>query len=183
MVAYLLYEGLNNMKTAKRSQPGSGKVIRCRVGPRPKDDDSYFEQMTKVIFRSGLNWDVIENKWGNFHKAFAGFSVATVARFNESDVDRLLEDRGIVRNRRKVRATIENAQVFLSIRKEHGSFARYLREIRRDGEAALCRAITERFSFLGGSTVVFFLRTVGEEMPETIRQWEAETDESRRKRA
>ncbi|MBI1820603.1 MAG: DNA-3-methyladenine glycosylase I [Nitrospirae bacterium] len=144
----------------------------CHLGARPVNDDGYFEQMTKVIFRSGLNWDVIEKKWPDFQKAFGEFSVEKVAQFNESDLDRLMKNQGIVRNYRKVSATLENARELLVIRREHGSFVKYLKETSRDGEEALCRELTKRFSFLGGSTVVFFLRAVGEEMPETIRKRE-----------
>jgi DNA-3-methyladenine glycosylase I len=128
--------------------------------------------MTKVIFRSGLNWEVIEKKWPDFRRAFANFSIRKVARFDEPDIDRLMKDPGIVRNYRKILATLENAKEFLNIRKDHGSFANYLKAMSRDGEEALCRALSKRFSFLGGSTVVFFLRAIGEEMPETLRRWE-----------
>lgn len=151
----------------------SGPVL-CQVGTRPKDDDVYFEQMIKVIFRSGLNWTMIENKWPNFQKAFARFSIHKVARFNEPEIDRLMKDKGIVRNYRKVIAAVKNAGEFAAIQKEHGSFKNYLQTISQGGENALCKTLSKRFSFLGGSTAVFFLRCVGEEMPETIRQWTKE---------
>lgn len=150
------------------------KMIYCQVGKRPKNDDGYFEQTAKVVFRSGLNWHVIEKKWPGFQKAFADFSIQKVAQFDEPDIDRLVKDEGIVRNYRKVVATIENAREFLNIKKEHGSFGEYLKEISRDGEEALCKTLSKRFSFLGGSTSMFFLRTVGEEMPETVRMWSEE---------
>ena len=144
----------------------------CQVGRKPKNDNGYFEAMTKVVFRSGLSWTMIENKWPNFQKAFGEFAIAKVARFGELDVDRLMKDAGIVRNYRKIMATIDNARELLAVQQQYGSIRAYLGEAGRDGEDALCKALGRRFSFLGGSTAVFFLRCVGEEMPETIRRWE-----------
>ena len=154
------------MKAQVREDPTS-----CRVGSRPGSDQGHFEQMSKVIFRSGLRWDLIEKKWPAFREAFAGFSITEVAGFGEDDIDRLLRNEGIVRNERKLKATVQNAREFLAVRNEHGSFAKYLAELGRGGEEAMCKALTKRFSFLGGSTVLFFLRAVGEEMPQTVERW------------
>ncbi len=153
------------MKPAQRDQ--------CQVGVRPRNDKVFFEAMSKVVFRSGMKWEVIEKKWPDFQKAFTRFLVKKIAQLDEADIDRLLKDSRIVRNYRKILATVQNAQSFLDIQKTHGSFAKYLQEISQDGEAALCKTLSKRFSFMGGSTTLFFLRAVGEEMPETTRQWEA----------
>ena len=67
--------------------------------------------MTLEAFQSGLSWLIILRKRENFRRAFAGFDVETIARFTDRDVDRLLEDAGIVRNRAKIEATIANARV------------------------------------------------------------------------
>ena len=147
---------------------------KCVIGKKPKNDNAYFEQMSKAVFRSGFNWDVIEKKWPDFRKAFKSFSIEKVVQFDERDIDRLMKDSGIVRNYRKVIATYENARVFLDIRKSHGSFRQYLKSITVDGEETLCRTLIKRFSFMGGATTLFFLRAVGEEMPQTTRLWEAQ---------
>ncbi|MBI5197628.1 MAG: DNA-3-methyladenine glycosylase I [Nitrospirae bacterium] len=128
--------------------------------------------MSKVIFRSGLNWKMIENKWPHFRKAFEKFSIRKVARFDETDIDRLMQEDGIVRNYRKIAATVDNARTMSAIQREYGSFANWLDETRKGGEDALCRALGKQFSFMGESTAFFFLRCVGEEMPETVRRWE-----------
>ena len=162
------------MKKAQKSKrPATGplEMDRCRIGVRPKNDSGYFEQMTKVVFRSGMKWEVIENKWPGFQKAFSGFSPTEVAQYDIPEIDRLMQDATVIRNHRKLTATIKNAQEFLAIRKEHGSFKKYLKQSGQDGETALCRTLSKRFSFLGGSTTLFFLRGVGEEMPETVRKW------------
>lgn len=156
-------------RTSRTSVRG-GLAAQCQLGPRPRDDGGYFEHMTKVIFRVGLNRVVVEKKWPGFRKAFEGFAIEKVAAFDGADILRLMRDDGIVRNERKVTATIENARTFMTIRAEHGSFARYLRELTREGEEGMCKALSKRFSFLGGSSALFFLRSVGEEMPETMRR-------------
>lgn len=74
-------------------------------------DDQMFERMSLEGFQSGLSWLVILRKRPAFRKAFAGFSIAKVARFGDKDVERLLADAGIVRNRSKIEATIANAAV------------------------------------------------------------------------
>ena len=56
----------------------------------PKNDDEYFERLTKTVFTAGLNWTVVEKKWPDFHKAFADFSIPKVAKFNEKNVKTLM---------------------------------------------------------------------------------------------
>src|SRR5437870_7587609 len=92
----------------------------------PKNDDEYFERMTRSLFTAGLNWKVIENKWPNFQKAFSGFSISKVARFSDKDVKKLMTDTGIVRNEKKIQATVHNAGEFLKLEKDFGSFQKYL---------------------------------------------------------
>jgi DNA-3-methyladenine glycosylase I len=144
------------------------------VGTKPADDDGYFEEMTKAIFRSGFNGKVIESKWDGFRKAFADFSVRKVARFGERDLDRLLKDKAIVRNYRKIEAAMNNAREIVALQGEHESFEKYLRSVSREGEEKLCKAISSRFSHLGTWTSLFFLRSVGLEMPEMTEKWERE---------
>jgi DNA-3-methyladenine glycosylase I len=76
-------------------------------------DDALFERLSLEAFQSGLSWLVILRKRPAFRAAFAGFDIATVARFDGADIDRLLADAGIVRNRAKIEATIANARATL----------------------------------------------------------------------
>ncbi len=145
--------------------------IHCQVGKEPKDDREYFEQMTKAVFRSGFSWQVIESKWPGFQKAFAHFSIVDVADFDEPDIDRLLQDKGIVRNNRKIRATINNAREILMILNEYDSFHKYLDEVSQEGEEKLCKTLSKRFAHLGQTTSMFFLRAVGLEMSQMISEW------------
>lgn len=132
---------------------------------RPADDNGYFEELTKAVFRAGFSWRVIHDKWPAFRAAFDGFDIEAVASYGEPDIDRLLSDSGIVRNGRKIEATIRNAGTMHAIISEHGSFFAYLRSLdqlkypqRRD---TLCR----RFSNVGPTTAFVFLYCVEEEVP------------------
>ena len=90
------------------------------------DDRKLFEFLVLEGLQAGLSWNTILRKRENFRKAFHGFDANKVARYGEKDIARLLADPGIVRNRLKVRAAVENARRFLEVRKEFGSFDRYI---------------------------------------------------------
>ncbi len=126
----------------------------------PKDDAEYFERMSRALFTAGLNWSMIEKKWPNFEKAFAGFSPAKVASLSEAKVRALMKDTGIVRNERKIRATIHNAGQFMRLEKEFGAFRKYLDSFGKD-EERLQEDLQEKFKHLGASTSRMFLWLVG----------------------
>ncbi len=90
------------------------------------DDQLLFEFLTLEAFQAGLSWYLILSKRENFRKAFASFDYEEVAKFNEKDFDRLVSDTGIVRNRLKINAAIDNAQKLIDIREEFGSFDKYI---------------------------------------------------------
>jgi len=94
---------------------------------RPVHDDRvFFEFLTLEGAQAGLSWSTILAKRDNYRRAFAGFDPAKVARFSAAKVAKLLQDPGIVRNRLKVTGTVKNAQAFLAVQKEFGSFDRYV---------------------------------------------------------
>ena len=90
------------------------------------DDRLLFEKLTLDSFQAGLNWRTILHKRTNFRKAFHGFNPTKIAKYTEGDIVRLMSDAGIVRNRQKILATINNAQIYLEIQKSVGSFDEYL---------------------------------------------------------
>ena len=90
------------------------------------DDRRLFEMLVLEGFQAGLSWLTILKRRQNFRKAFAGWDWKKVAAFTSADVARLQQDSGIIRNRLKISATINNAQRFIEVRKEFGSFDRYL---------------------------------------------------------
>lgn len=103
-------------------------------GREVTDDQTMFEFLTLESAQAGLSWITILRKRENYRKAFAGFDVKKVARFTEQDVERLLQDPGIIRNRLKIKAAITNAQLFMEVQKERGSFCNYLRSFLPDGK-------------------------------------------------
>jgi DNA-3-methyladenine glycosylase I len=122
-------------------------------GVPSRDDRHLYELLTLEGAQAGLSWATILRKREGYRRAFAGFDAEAVARFSGDDVERLLGDPGIVRNRLKVESTIANARAVLAVREEQGSLADYL------------------WSFVGGEPLVGGWRTV-DEIP-------AETEESR----
>lgn len=90
------------------------------------DDQKLFEFLVLESAQAGLSWITILRKRENYRKAFAGFDPKKVARFNEKKIAALLKNEGIIRNNLKIRAAINNAQRFLEIQKEFGTFAEYM---------------------------------------------------------
>jgi DNA-3-methyladenine glycosylase I len=90
------------------------------------DDRKLFEFLILEIFQAGLSWRTVLHKRENFRKAFAGFDYRKVARFGPREIRRLLSNAGIIRNRAKILAAIENANRFQEIQKEFGSFSKYM---------------------------------------------------------
>jgi len=136
-----------------------------KTGTHPPTDNAYFENMTRVIFQAGLSWRLIERKWSNFRKAFLNFSIDGVARFGDDDVERLVEDKDIVRNRRKILATIYNARQFQAIKKEFRSFQSYINTLDKSNNYALViKELSKKFKHLGPGSTRIFLYSVGEDV-------------------
>jgi DNA-3-methyladenine glycosylase I len=142
-------------------------VMSYEIPPRkkPADDNGYLEELTRAIFQAGFSWRVIRDKWPNFQRAFDGFDVGTVAGYGEPDVERLVADQGIVRNRRKIEATIYNARVMWDLIQEYGSFHAFLRSLDGSEYAARRQELSRRFKNLGPTGVFTFLWCVNEEVP------------------
>lgn len=90
------------------------------------DDRKHFEFLVLDAFQAGLNWKTILHKRENFRKAFDHFDPKKIARYDERKYEALMQDAGIIRNRLKISATIQNARVFLDVQKEFGSFDHYI---------------------------------------------------------
>ena len=132
---------------------------------RPPNDNAYFENMCRIIFQAGLNWSVIDKKWPTTKKAFAQFDVEKVARFTEADVKRLLEDEGIIRNKGKIQALIQNAAKFRELKTQYGSFQKYLDNLdKSDNYAKVIQELSSKFKWLGPPSASIFLYTVGEKI-------------------
>jgi DNA-3-methyladenine glycosylase I len=144
------------------------------------DDRKLFEALTIDGFQAGLSWSTILNKRENFRKAFDNFNVEKVAAYTLADFNRLMKDAGIVRNRLKIASTITNAQAFIAIQKEFGSFDKYLwsfvsnkpivNKHKLDSDIgatskesdALSKDLKKRgFRFVGSTIVYAFMQGVG----------------------
>ncbi len=90
------------------------------------DDDTLFEFLILETFQAGLSWITVLRKRENFRNAFDGFDYKKIANYNQDKINELLQDAGIIRNKLKINATITNAQAFIKIQKEFGSFSKYI---------------------------------------------------------
>src|SRR3954462_620502 len=90
------------------------------------DDDELFGRLIMEINQAGLSWETILKKETTFRKAYHNFQIRKVAAYTDTDRERLMADPGIIRNRLKINAAIENAKTILQLQKEHGSFGNWL---------------------------------------------------------
>ena len=90
------------------------------------DDHKLFEMLLLEQFQAGLSWECVLNKREAFRKAFSGFDAVAVSRYSETKMRELAADKGIIRNRLKIKAAVSNAKAFLDIQAEYGSFDRYI---------------------------------------------------------
>lgn len=141
-----------------------------------RDDFRLFEKLTLESFQSGLSWRTILAKRDSFRKAFKGFDFNKIARFSDKDVERLLQDEGIVRHRGKIEATLNNAQRAQNIVKEEGALATYFWSFEPEPNSTLkpqsasvsdlsttiSKDLKKRgWKFVGPTTVYAFMQAMG----------------------
>jgi DNA-3-methyladenine glycosylase I len=130
---------------------------------KPTGLADYLEVMSKAVFQSGMSWQVVESKWDGFRDAFKGFDTKKVSKFTPDDVERLVKDERIIRNRKKIEATIDNAIEIEALDKEYGGFQKYLRS--HDDFEATVKDMRKHFRFMGDFGAYYFLHVVGEKVP------------------
>ncbi len=112
------------------SWPGSDELMVAyhdtEWGMPQHDDKILFEYVVLDTMQAGLSWKIVLDKRENMRREFAHFEVEKVARFTDEDVLRLMQEKGIIRNRLKLKAMVTNAQHFIEIQKEFGSFSNYI---------------------------------------------------------
>lgn len=131
-------------------KPGYAEYHDEEWGVPVRDDRILFEFITLEAAQAGLSWYTVLKKRANYRRAFAAFDVEKVARFNVRSVERLMNDAGIIRNRLKVEAAINNARRFIEVRDEFGSFSDYI------------------WRFVGGTPIVTRLRGLADFKATTI---------------
>ena len=125
------------------------------------DDNELFARLVLEINQAGLSWTTILKKKDNFFKAFDNFEISKVAAYKEKKIQKLLNDAGIIRNRLKVNAAVENAKTILQIQKEHGSFKNWLDKHHPMTKEDWVKLFKKTFRFTGGEIVNEFLVSTG----------------------
>ncbi|RAU22713.1 DNA-3-methyladenine glycosylase [Paramagnetospirillum kuznetsovii] len=125
------------------------------------DDRALFERLSLEIFQAGLSWLIVLKKRPALVAAFDGFDPAVVAAYGEAEVERLMNDAGIIRNRRKIAATIENARLLLMIQASHGSLAAWIAAHHPLAKPQWIKLFKQSFVFMGGEVVGEFLMSIG----------------------
>lgn len=125
------------------------------------NDDELFARLVLEINQAGLSWTTILKKKDNFFKAFDHFNIDKVARYNDKKVEKLMQDAGIIRNRLKIDATIENAKRIKLLQKEHGSFKNWIDKHHPLTKDEWVKLFKKTFRFTGGEIVNEFLMSTG----------------------
>jgi DNA-3-methyladenine glycosylase I len=126
-----------------------------------KDDNALFERLMLEVNQAGLSWLTILNKKDNFRAAFHGFDLKRVAKYGSKDQERLMADPGIIRNRLKINAAIENARRILALQKSHGSFLAWLEAQHPLSKEQWIKLFKKTFVFTGGEITNEFLMSIG----------------------
>jgi DNA-3-methyladenine glycosylase I len=144
-------------------------------GTRTYDDSALFEALTLGVFEAGLSWSIVFGKRDAFRRTFHGFDIAQVAAMTERDVDRLLQDPSIIRNRAKIQATIENARTMGSASPSLAVLARSYESTRKRAPRSIAELPTstpqadalakqlksQGYRFVGPTSVYAFMQNVG----------------------
>ena len=141
--------------------PFHGPYHDTEYGFPVDDDDKLFERLVLEINQAGLSWLTILKKRDAFREAFDGFSVERVARFTPARREKLLRNEGIIRNRLKVEAAVENAKRIRALQKSHGSFAQWLKAHHPRGKDEWVKLFKKTFVFTGGEITGSFLLSIG----------------------
>ncbi|UPK67469.1 DNA-3-methyladenine glycosylase I [Chitinophaga filiformis] len=125
------------------------------------DDNELFCRLVLEINQAGLSWETILKKEAGFRKAYSNFNIKKVAAYTEADRERLMADPGIIRNRLKINAAIENAKTILQLQKEYGSFEKWLELQHPKTKEEWVKLFKKTFKFTGGEIVNEFLMSAG----------------------
>lgn len=125
------------------------------------DDNELFGRLLLEINQAGLSWDTILKKENNFKTAYSSYNIKQIAKYDEKEIQRLLEDKGIIRNRLKINAAIYNAIRVLEIQEEYGSFFNWIKIQKADDISTWVKLFKKQFKFVGGEIVNEFLMSIG----------------------
>ena len=169
------YDGKPRCSWAGAGDTASGRYHDEVWGTRTYDESALFEALTLGVFEAGLSWSIVFGKRDGFRKAFHGFDIAKVAAMTDRDVDRLVRDPSIIRNRAKIQATVANARAMRSASPNLAALARSY-EINRErpprhladlptstpqAEAFAKQLKSQGYRFVGPTSVYAFMQNVG----------------------
>lgn len=149
---------------------GGPKVIEALLSrPLPDEDiaeigdDRFLAEFTKKVFQSGFVWRVVRNKWPDFERVFFEFNIDKVLLMPDEMLEQKAQDPSIIRNYNKVKTVRENALMIDSVRREHGSFAKFVSEWPSNEIIGLWAYLKKHGARLGGNTGPYALRTLGKD--------------------
>ncbi len=124
------------------------------IHPKPKNDNEFLETMAQIIFISGFRWKVVMHMWPKSRKAFHNFNVKKVS---QETVENMVKKEGIIKNKKKIFAIIENAKLCLELAKKHGSIEKWVKEVQRNHKknplfSPTVREEMKQFAMIGNTT-------------------------------
>lgn len=139
------------------------------------DDDYLFEMLVLESFQAGLSWECILNKRENFREAFDNFNYKKIAEYSDNKISELMNNKKIIRNKLKIKATINNSKVFIDIQKEYGSFSKYIWSFTNNKQIVHNKVITSNdlsdkisldlkkrgMKFVGTTIIYSYLQAIG----------------------
>lgn len=150
------------INSLKPTEQAAHKIYHNTQYGFPIDDDNeLFCRLVLEINQAGLSWTTILNKQENFRKAYHNFQINKIAAYKQKDFDRLMNDAGIIRNKLKINAAIENAKTIIALQKEFGSFKKWLTNHQTKNKEEWTKLFKKTFKFTGGEIVNEFLVSTG----------------------
>ena len=131
---------------------------KCESGISPKSDQEYFEILCLCILQAGLGWGMIRKNWPKFKRGFYGFNIERLAKAKKEE---LLHRDGVVKNKIKIEAIVNNAKKFQKVKGERGSFPNFLKSLKRSEDKEAIKMLTHVFAHVGKYTAEYYLHSVG----------------------
>ncbi|MDP4637522.1 MAG: DNA-3-methyladenine glycosylase I [Crocinitomicaceae bacterium] len=131
-------------------------------GRKISDDNELFGRLILEMNQAGLSWDIILKREAHFRVAYDGYQIDAVARYNQADIDRLMQNPGVIRNRLKIEAAIYNAKQILALKEGHGSFIDWIEGQQIKNKEEWVKVFKKNFKFVGQEIVNEFLLSIGE---------------------
>lgn len=130
---------------------------------RRMKDAQILSALSKGVFRAGFSWKVVENRWPDIEAAVKGFDPEHLAGYGHEEIERYVGQPGVIKNRSRLRACVENARWILDLRGEHGSFGKMVAAWPSSDIVGLWQYMKDEGSRVGGSTGPYFLREIGKD--------------------